>query len=234
MRTIARTPRSYTAKPPPMGMHADQHAASDTASVTRPCDNARFAQTASPHHRMALKSTIYKVDLQIADMDRHYYGNHALTVARHPSENDERMMVRVLAFARHASEALAFTRGLSEPDEPELWQRDLTEAIELWIDLGNPDETRIRKACNRAEQVAVYTYSGNASRVWWQQIDTKVARFGNLSVYEVAPDTVAALAALVERTMRLQVTIQDGDIWVANDTDNIHVQIDTLKEAQAA
>ena len=88
---------------------------------------------------MALKSTIYKVDLQIADMDRHYYANHALTVARHPSENDERMMVRVLAFARHASETLAFTRGLSEPDEPELWQRDLTDAIELWIDLGNPD-----------------------------------------------------------------------------------------------
>ncbi|CAJ0776341.1 putative protein YaeQ [Ralstonia mannitolilytica] len=182
---------------------------------------------------MALKSTIYKVDLQIADMDRHYYANHALTVARHPSENDERMMVRVLAFARHASEALAFTRGLSEPDEPELWQRDLTDAIELWIDLGNPDETRIRKACNRAGRVAVYTYSGNASRVWWQQTETKVARFANLSVYEVAPDTVAALAGMVERTMRLQVTIQDGDIWIANDADNVHVQLDTLKAAQA-
>ena len=186
-----------------------------------------------PTTRMALKSTIYKVDLQIADMDRHYYGNHALTVARHPSENDERMMVRVLAFARHASEALAFTRGLSEPDEPELWQRDLTEAIELWIDLGNPDETRIRKASNRAEQVAVYTYSGNASRVWWQQIETKVARFTNVSVYEVMPETVAALAAMVERTMRLQVTIQDGDIWIANDADNVHVQLETLKAAQA-
>ncbi len=182
---------------------------------------------------MALKSTIYKVDLQIADMDRHYYGSHALTVARHPSENDERMMVRVLAFARHASEALAFTRGLSEPDEPELWQRDLTDAIELWIDLGNPDETRIRKASNRAEQAVVYTYSGNASRVWWQQTETKVTRFANLSVYEVAPDTVAALAAMVERTMRLQVTIQDGDIWIANDADNVHVQLHTLKAAQA-
>ena len=182
---------------------------------------------------MALKSTIYKVDLQIADMDRHYYGNHALTVARHPSENDERMMVRVLAFARHASEALAFTRGLSEPDEPELWQRDLTDAIELWIDLGNPDETRIRKACNRAKEVAVYTYSGNASRVWWQQTENKVTRFANLSVYVIAPDTVAALAAMVERTMRLQVTIQDGDIWIANDAENVHVQLDTLKAAAA-
>ena len=186
-----------------------------------------------PTTRMALKSTIYKVDLQIADMDRHYYANHALTVARHPSENDERMMVRVLAFARHASEALAFTRGLSEPDEPELWQRDLTDAIELWIDLGNPDETRIRKASNRAEQVAVYTYSGNASRVWWQQTETKVTRFANVSVYEVAADTVAALAAMVERTMRLQVTIQDGDIWIANDADNVHVQLETLKAAHA-
>ena len=183
---------------------------------------------------MALKSTIYKVDLQIADMDRHYYANHALTVARHPSENDERMMVRVLAFARHASETLAFTRGLSEPDEPELWQRDLTDAIELWIDLGNPDDTRIRKASNRAEQVAVYTYSGNASRVWWQQIETNITRFANVSVYEVAADTVAALAAMVERTMRLQVTIQDGDIWIANDADNVHVQLETLKAADAA
>ncbi|MHA6890906.1 YaeQ family protein [Ralstonia pseudosolanacearum] len=182
---------------------------------------------------MALKSTIYKVDLQIADMDRHYYGSHALTVARHPSENDERMMVRVLAFARHASETLAFTRGLSEPDEPDLWQRDLTDAVELWIDLGNPDETRIRKACNRSQQVAVYSHSGNATRVWWQQTGTKVARFANLSVYEVAPDTVAALAALVERSMRLQVTIQDGDIWVADDADNIQVRLDTLKAANA-
>jgi len=187
-----------------------------------------------PTTRMALKSTIYKVDLQIADMDRHYYANHALTVARHPSENDERMMVRVLAFARHASETLAFTRGLSEPDEPELWQRDLTDAIELWIDLGNPDDTRIRKASNRAEQVAVYTYSGNASRVWWQQIETKITRFANVSVYEIAADTVAALAAMVERTMRLQVTIQDGDIWIANDADNVHVQLETLKAADAA
>ncbi len=192
-----------------------------------------YLLTNPPTTRMALKSTIYKVDLQIADMDRHYYANHALTVARHPSENDERMMVRVLAFARHASEALAFTRGLSEPDEPELWQRDLTDAIELWIDLGNPDETRIRKASNRAEQVAVYTYSGNASRVWWQQTETKVTRFTNVSVYEVAADTVAALAAMVERTMRLQVTIQDGDIWIANDADNVHVQLETLKAAQA-
>ncbi|CAJ0785850.1 putative protein YaeQ [Ralstonia psammae] len=182
---------------------------------------------------MALKSTIYKVDLQIADMDRHYYANHALTVARHPSENDERMMVRVLAFARHASETLAFTRGLSEPDEPELWQRDLTDAIELWIDLGNPDDTRIRKASNRAEQVAIYTYSGNASRVWWQQTETKVTRFANVSVYEVAAETVAALAAMVERTIRLQVTIQDGDIWIANDADNVHVQLETLKAANA-
>jgi uncharacterized protein YaeQ len=215
-----------------MGLRLAEDAEGDTVGIALPCDNARFAET--PPTRMALKSTIYKVDLQIADMDRHYYGNHALTVARHPSENDERMMVRVLAFARHASEALAFTRGLSEPDEPELWQRDLTDAIELWIDLGNPDETRIRKACNRAEQVAVYTYSGNASRVWWQQTETKVARFANLSVYEVAPETVAALTGLVERSMRLQVTIQDGDVWIANDADNIHVQLETLKAAEAA
>src|SRR5690242_18259904 len=105
---------------------------------------------------MALKATIFKADLNIADMDRDYYGDHALTIARHPSETDERMMVRVFAFARHAHERLQFTKGLSADDEPDLWQKSLSDEIELWIDVGQPDEKRVRKACNRSQRVALY------------------------------------------------------------------------------
>ena len=114
---------------------------------------------------MALKSTIYKADLQIADMDRHYYQDHSLTLARHPSETDERLMVRLLAFVRHANESLIFAKGLSDVDEPDLWQKDLTGAIELWIDVGQPDERRMLKACGRASQVVVYSYS-STSAIW--------------------------------------------------------------------
>jgi uncharacterized protein YaeQ len=104
---------------------------------------------------MALKATIYKADLQIADMDRHYYADHALTIARHPSETDERMMARVLAYALYAQDGIAFTKGLFDVDEPEVWVKNLVDEILLWIDLGQPDEARIRRACSRAEQVVV-------------------------------------------------------------------------------
>lgn len=109
---------------------------------------------------MALKSTIYKAELQIADMDRHYYADHALTVARHPSETDERMMVRIVAFALFAHERLEFCKGLSDVDEPDLWQKDLTGAIDVWIEAGQPDERRIAKAAGRAGQVTVIAYGG--------------------------------------------------------------------------
>ena len=112
---------------------------------------------------MALKATIFKADLQIADMDRHYYGDHALTIARHPSETDERMMVRLLAFALHAHDMLAFGRGLSADDEPDLWQKDLTGAIDLWIDVGQPDEKRMLKACGRSSRVVVYSTAAAAT-----------------------------------------------------------------------
>src|SRR5487761_2687911 len=123
---------------------------------------------------MTQKSTVFKVDLHIADLDRHYYHDHALTLARHPSETDERMMVRLLAFALHAHEALSFANGLSTDDEPDLWQKDLTGAIELWIDVGLPEERAIRKACGRAGQVCIYSYGGRAAVIWWEQCRSKL------------------------------------------------------------
>ncbi len=172
---------------------------------------------------MALKATVYKAELSIADMDRNYYGEHQLTIARHPSETDERMMVRLLAFALHAAEGLAFGKGLCVDDEPDLWLRDLTGAIELWIDVGQPDEKWMRKACGRANEVVVLSY-GRAADVWWEGVRNKLTRLSNLTVLRIAPEVAPALAGLTERGMRLQFTIQDGQVWVTNGRDTVVVE----------
>lgn len=180
---------------------------------------------------MALRATIFKADLQIADMDRHYYADHTLTIARHPSETDERMMVRVLAFALHAHEALAFGKGLSADDEPDLWQKDLTGAIDLWIEVGQPDDKRILKACGRSAQVAVYSYSG-ASNVWWNQVRDKVERARNLRIVNVPSAYSLALAKLAQRSMQLQCTIQEGQIWFSGGDQTVQLELDVLTEPQ--
>ena len=177
---------------------------------------------------MALKSTIFKADLQIADMDRQYYDGHGLTIARHPSETDERMMVRILAFVLHAHEALSFGKGLSTDDEPDLWQKDLTGAIELWIDVGQPDEKRIMKACGRSNQVMIYSYS-SMSNIWWNQIASKVDRAKNLSVFNLPAATSQALAKLAQRSMQLQCTIQDGQVWNNGEGESIQIDLVQLK-----
>ena len=163
---------------------------------------------------MALKSTVVKAELQISDLDRHYYATHNLTVAQHPSETDERLMVRLLAFALFAEERLEFGRGLSQDDEPDIWLKELTGEIDLWIDLGQPEEARIRKACGRARRAIVVTYSGRSADIWWEKNSNSLARSGNLTVIDIAAETVAQLTALMARTMRLNVMIQDGEVQV--------------------
>ncbi|GAB3538992.1 YaeQ family protein [Noviherbaspirillum agri] len=177
---------------------------------------------------MALKATIFKADLQVADMDRHYYGTHALTIARHPSETDERMMVRVLAFALHAHEALAFGKGLSADDEPDLWQKDLTGAVDLWVEVGQSDEKRMLKACGRSSKVVVYSY-GATCHIWWAQTAGKVERAKNLRVFNIDPATSLALARLAQRTMQLQCTIQDGQIWLSSNEQTVNLELQELK-----
>ena len=163
---------------------------------------------------MALSSTIFKANLQISDMDRHYYEEHQLTLARHPSETDERMMVRLLAFALHADEQLSFTKGLCDDDEPALWQKSLSDEIELWVDVGQPDERRVRKACSRATRVCIYLYGGRNAELWWQRNVKKLQRFENLTVLEIPEETCNELVNLVQRSMQLQCTIQDGEVWL--------------------
>lgn len=176
---------------------------------------------------MAIKSVIYKVQLQVADMDRHYYAEHALNIACHPSETLQRMMTRVLVFALNAHEQLEFGKGISDADEPDIWQKDLTGAIDQWIEVGQPEERRILKACGRAGKVQVYAF-GSSAYVWWKQLANKLTRTKNLSVYRVDADVSEQLEKLCERTMQLQVTIQDGEIWMRNATDAVEVKIEQL------
>lgn len=176
---------------------------------------------------MALKATIFKVELVVADMDRNYYGDHNLTIARHPSETDERMMVRILAFALYADPALAFAKGLCVDDEPDLWQKDLTGLVERWIDVGQPDEKWIRKACGRAREVVVMSY-GRAADVWWNGIRDKLTRLTNLTVLNLPGDVAPALAALTARSMRLQCTIQDGQMWITDGVETVSIEPERL------
>ena len=178
---------------------------------------------------MALKATIYKAELQIADMDRNYYQQHLLTLARHPSETDERMMIRLLAFAIHASDSLTFTKGLFDTEEPDLWQKDLTGAIQLWIEVGQPDEKRLMKACGRSEKVVVYSY-GATSHIWFKQIANKLERAKNLSVINIPSDAAVQLQKMANRNMQLQCTIQDGQIWLTDSVDTVLVEREAFKE----
>ena len=180
---------------------------------------------------MALKATIFKAELQITDMERNYYHEHALTLARHPSETDERLMVRLLAFALNASGSLEFGEGLSSENEPDLQQKDLTGAIELWIDVGLPDEKSIRRACGRAREVRIYRY-GRAAELWWNQVRDKVERAENLGVIDLPSVSTQAMAVLAQRSMKLQCTIQDGQVWLTDGERSAQIEPVTIKAAQ--
>lgn len=182
---------------------------------------------------MALKSTVYKADLQIADMDRGYYADHSLTLARHPSETDERLMVRLLAFALHAHERLQFGQGMTDSDEPDLWRRDLTGRIEQWIDVGLPEDKLLKKACSRADEVVLLCY-GRTAELWWNQNRAALERLPRLRVQQLDVEASQALAALAERSMRLQCTVQDGQVWFGHAEETVSLQLQELKSGGAA
>lgn len=178
---------------------------------------------------MALSSTIFRCELQISDLDRGYYQTHNLTIARHPSETDERMMVRLLAFALNADEQLSFTRGISQDDEPDLWQHSLSGEIDLWVEIGQPDEKRIKKACSRSALVKIYCFQYRSATVWWKQVASKLERFAHLSVFKIPEDLSEQIARLAQRNMNLQCTIQDGEIWLSDETTSIQIAPEQLR-----
>ncbi|WP_298445151.1 YaeQ family protein [uncultured Ferrimonas sp.] len=175
---------------------------------------------------MALKATVFKARIQLSDMDRHVYLEQPLTMARHPSETDVRLMLRVLAWSMYANERLDFSKGLCEEDEPELWQKSYADEIELWIELGTPDETRLRKACGKAQQVVLFAYGDNSVAVWWQKNQGKFSKLRNLTVVQIDDASTAELTEMTARTMDLAVTISDGQVSVSND--NGYVMIDPI------
>ncbi len=164
---------------------------------------------------MAQKSTIYKVELSVCDMDRHYYETHKLTIAKHPSETDERLMVRMLAFALNAHEQLGMTKGLSSDDEPDIWQKSLSGELELWVALGLPAEKIVRQSCGKANEVIIYCYGGRVAEMWWEKIKNSTTRFDNLQVINFSEKDTSELGRLASRAMKLQVNIQDGEVMVS-------------------
>jgi len=175
---------------------------------------------------MAISATINKLSLNIADMDRHYYQTHDLVIAQHPSETGYRFMMRVIAFALNADEHLSFTKGLNADDEPELWVKSLTGGIELWIDFGQLDEKRIKKACGRSKQVIIYTYNIGKAKVWWNQHKDKLERYRNLSVYHIH---VESIDTLVQKNMEIQCNIQDGEMYLIDANQEYLVTFETKK-----
>lgn len=172
---------------------------------------------------MALKSTIFRATLNVSDLDRGYYAEHGLTIARHPSETDERMMVRILAFALNADERLQFGRGISTDDEPALWLKDDTGRILKWIEVGLPDERLLRRAAGRADEVIVLAYGGRTVDIWWQKESATLSRLQNLKIQSLSVESSRALAAMAARSMELGCTIQDGEVWFSSGEETLSI-----------
>ncbi|MDA3946413.1 MAG: YaeQ family protein [Helicobacteraceae bacterium] len=179
---------------------------------------------------MAVGATVYKCKLNIADMDRNYYVEENLTMAKHPSENDLRLMVRLTAFVLNAQEALEFTKGISQDDEPDVWAKSLSGDIDLWIDLGQPDEKRIRKACGRSEKVIIYTYQEGSALAWWKQVEKTLKRFNNLSIVYLQID--GDIETLSKRSMELQCNISDGELTLHNGESSVLIRPEVWKQSK--
>ncbi|UTW47324.1 YaeQ family protein [Bacterioplanoides sp. SCSIO 12839] len=178
---------------------------------------------------MALSATIFKAQLNISDLRRHHYQDYTLTLALHPSETEERMLVRLLCFCLYASDSLEFTKGLSSDDEPDIWQKSLSDEIELWIELGQPDEKRVRKASGRSEHVVIAGFQQRPFSIWWEQQKSKLERFDNVSVLEL--QGCDQLGQIVKRTMNLQLTIDDNTIWLTDETINLEIPFQYFNNA---
>jgi uncharacterized protein YaeQ len=181
---------------------------------------------------MALKSTVFKAQVAVADIDHGYYADHSLTLARHPSETDERMMVRLVALALNAHAlqtecggdgTLAFGAGLSGPDDPDVSLRDFTGRTRVWIEVGQPEDKPVARACSKADRVLVYAFS-HAAEIWWRGIEGKLARLDKLQVWRIPSEASQSLAQLAERSMQLQATIQEGTLMLSSSAGSVDIE----------
>ena len=170
---------------------------------------------------MALKATVHRAELQVVDLDRHYYETHTLALAQHPSETDARLMVRLLAFGLFADAGLQFGRGVSTDDEPDLWRRDLAGGIVHWIELGQPDESRLRRACGRAQRVSVLGYQPRSFGPWWEKHAEALSRLSNLEVWALPAGVADALGSRLARSMAWQCQVQEGEVLMVDESRQI-------------
>ena len=181
---------------------------------------------------MALGATVYKAQLSISDLDRNWYGEPVLTLARHPSETETRLMLRVLAWCMRAGEKLEFGRGLSTDGDPALWELDDTGAIIDWVELGVPDLRTVRKAAGKSEHVLVLAYDEARSAPWWESLKGDFSKISKLAVVLIHDDEAKALGSMATRNMKLAVTIQDGVFWVSNDHSSLQIDPEWLRILQ--
>lgn len=181
---------------------------------------------------MALKATIYKAAVNVSDMDRNVFLDNNLTLARHPSETEERLMLRLLAWMKYADERLEFTRGLCADEEPELWLRNDHLGVDLWIELGLPDEKRLKKACSQATEVVLFTYNGRAASVWWQQNQQRLNHYTNLTIWYLDNEQMAQLVSLARRSMTLQAALQEGIIWLSDEQHSLEMTFEPWQVRQ--
>lgn len=180
---------------------------------------------------MALKATIFKAKVSLSNLNIHHYDDLTLTIARHPSENNLRMMVRILAYLMSAQEELSFTKGISSDSEPDIWKINHDGSIDHWIELGNLDERRIRQSCAKAKKVTIYTYQGNQSLSWFKTLENGLSRFENLDIINFTFPNDQSIEDFAERGMNISCTIEDSEIWLSADEDRICIHFQLLKKS---
>jgi uncharacterized protein YaeQ len=165
---------------------------------------------------MALTATIYNLDVELADTDRGVYESLSFKVAQQPSESDEHMMARVLAYCLEYTEGIGFSKGIADPEDPALFVRDLTGALRVWIDIGSPDAARLHKAGKAAPRVAVYTHKDPAQLL--RALDgERIHRAEALELYALDRELIAELVARRDRRTKLDVTVTQGHLYVTID-----------------
>jgi uncharacterized protein YaeQ len=180
---------------------------------------------------MALKATIFKAKISLSNLNIHFYDELTLTIARHPSENNLRMMSRILAYLLTAQEGPVFTKGISSDTEPDIWIVNHDGSVDHWIELGHLDERRIRQSSSKAKKVSIFSYQGNQSLSWFSSIENGLSRFNNLNIIHFSFPENQNIEDFAERGMNFSCNIEDDEMWLSTEQDRICVQFQYLKKS---